>query len=682
MALLPFGTAPATISGTPQLSFALSRGGWSVISDKTNNFDGSSKANAVPGTPDSTAIFHTNKTGKTITAVRLGYANYGKAASTESSNTSSIQLQGTVQFNATANVQPTTNKEPFYFNGNAIGFLSGTRSGFAFTDDMACTLQPGDGFYESIAVQVSTTGQTQVVEEVPTGLINSSNTLFTLANPYVAGSTQVYLGLTAATLQLQKQGTAYTETSATAGTITFATAPATGSVLVVTYLKNNTGGWQRGICTYGGSAQWGNGSYEGTSGGSLTVYDGGSTAQNAQTALYNTSIILGKTQDGSIAPSIAICGDSIQSGTDDAGYGYNYGGWGIRAFANYPQVYLPFGGEALYQVVVPKNYYTRSKIAFWTTHVLDAYGRNDLVQGQTDAQIKANFLTRAKTFMSSGQNYVVPCILPAPTVTNNAIGYFVVSNQVKETTEAYRTSVNSWIMDTSASGFVAQAKAQVAGIANAGRAIAINPAANLECNSSGVLTFNGGYILGSQSTVLDGGTSSGSNSSTTLNDNTKNWTVNGFANKAIYIISGTGAGQFAGITSNTATTLTLKAGTPWSVTPDNTSVYQIFNGYCGKATSGSASGNIITTNDTTQSWTTNELKGRTVMIVAGTGVGAYRSIGYNAATSFSTLSTMTTTDNTSVYVICDVLGLNGVHPLSPGDVNAAASINAAAVMQL
>lgn len=68
----------------------------------------------------------------------------------------------------------------------------------------------------------------------------------------------------------------------------------------------------------------------------------------------------------------------------------------------------------------------------------------------------------------------------------------------------------------------------------------------------------------------------------TLTDTAQAWTVNQWANMAVYIVSGTGKGQWAIIASNTATVLTLvKAWTAPSwytaagVAPDATSVYMI-----------------------------------------------------------------------------------------------------------
>jgi RHS repeat-associated protein len=73
--------------------------------------------------------------------------------------------------------------------------------------------------------------------------------------------------------------------------------------------------------------------------------------------------------------------------------------------------------------------------------------------------------------------------------------------------------------------------------------------------------------------ILASGTSTGSNSATTLNDTTQSWTTNQWASRAIQITGGTGAGQVRTIQGNSATQLTLD--TPWSTIPDATSTYVI-----------------------------------------------------------------------------------------------------------
>ena len=75
----------------------------------------------------------------------------------------------------------------------------------------------------------------------------------------------------------------------------------------------------------------------------------------------------------------------------------------------------------------------------------------------------------------------------------------------------------------------------------------------------------------SNNSKLPSGTSTGSNTTTTLNDTHQAWMTNQWQGRAVEIISGTGAGQVGVIASNTATQLTLTTG--WTTVPDATSVY-------------------------------------------------------------------------------------------------------------
>jgi hypothetical protein len=72
---------------------------------------------------------------------------------------------------------------------------------------------------------------------------------------------------------------------------------------------------------------------------------------------------------------------------------------------------------------------------------------------------------------------------------------------------------------------------------------------------------------------IDDGTSSGSNTSSTLNDTSKSWTTNEHANKALLLMAGLGSGQLRTITSNTSTQLTITPS--FDTTPDGSSDYVI-----------------------------------------------------------------------------------------------------------
>jgi hypothetical protein len=79
--------------------------------------------------------------------------------------------------------------------------------------------------------------------------------------------------------------------------------------------------------------------------------------------------------------------------------------------------------------------------------------------------------------------------------------------------------------------------------------------------------------VGSSFNPIATGTSTGTNTVTTLNNTGKAWTTNQFTNLQIRITGGVGAGQIRTIASNTATAITVSAS--WTTTPDATSTYAI-----------------------------------------------------------------------------------------------------------
>ena len=101
-------------------------------------------------------------------------------------------------------------------------------------------------------------------------------------------------------------------------------------------------------------------------------------------------------------------------------------------------------------------------------------------------------------------------------------------------------------------------------IATTGAPAAVNVDSGMTCTPS---WRGSGYVS------FGNGTSSGTNTSTTLNDTTTSWTASQWINYQVRISAGTGAGQIRTISASTSTSLTVSVA--WTVTPDATSVYSI-----------------------------------------------------------------------------------------------------------
>src|SRR5207249_4184970 len=134
----------------------------------------------------------------------------------------------------------------------------------------------------------------------------------------------------------------------------------------------------------------------------------------------------------------------------------------------------------------------------------------------------------------------------------------------------------------------------------------------------------------------DNGTATGTQTSTTLQDNTKTWTVDEWKGAAVSITAGTGAGQTSTVSSNTTNTLTVSPG--WTTTPDGTSTYDITR--------------TNTLQDNTKTWATDVWKGGADSIAAGTGAGQASTVSSNTTNTLTVSPGWTTTpDGTSTYDI-------------------------------
>ena len=165
--------------------------------------------------------------------------------------------------------------------------------------------------------------------------------------------------------------------------------------------------------------------------------------------------------------------------------------------------------------------------------------------------------------------------------------------------------------------------------------------------SGPAITANEGCLIGTpaKETVVELGTAS-AGAASTLTDSTRAWEINVFARRMVTIISGTGAGQYRYVVSNTATILTVDAA--WGTAPDTTSIYEISGLWSDVASAGSLT--TITAGAGTP-WTASQWIGQQVRAVAGTGAGQTSVITANT-TSVLTFGAVTTAfDATTRYVI-------------------------------
>lgn len=150
-------------------------------------------------------------------------------------------------------------------------------------------------------------------------------------------------------------------------------------------------------------------------------------------------------------------------------------------------------------------------------------------------------------------------------------------------------------------------------------------------------TENGSVFTNGKATV---------GTTTTLTDSSKNWAVNEFAGKWVFIYSGTNNGSIRQIASNTATQLTWV--TVMGAAVDATSRYKVAGFDAGTATAGSAT----TLTDSTKAWAANRWKNYSLRVFAGTGAGQTVPILSNTGTALTFYTPLTTAlDATSIYSI-------------------------------
>lgn len=334
-----------------------------------------------------------------------------------------------------------------------------------------------------------------------------------------------------------------------------------------------------GIGTAGGTIFAGLDTGEGQTNGDQTL-NGGSVTILASAAVYSPVAILGKVI-GSPPATFALIGDSIQGGTGDQGFVGNAGGFGARAMTaqtalcyapstspTYGYVRVPQGGEKASQFAnqLSTNQFerTRLEISELASNILSNYGVNDLSDGLSAVQTA--ILNLAAWYASRGIKFYQCTLVPKTTSTD---AWRTVANQTTTAVETVRVNFNNWLRDTSASGFKQQS-------GYPSLVSVIDICANVEVNSSGVLTQNGGYWIVPPTSPNITGTFTSVSSNSQFTDNTKSWTRQAYKGNCVIVTSGAQANKLGCIFYNDATG-TMNTGSSIGGTPSIGDAYVITN---------------------------------------------------------------------------------------------------------
>jgi len=332
---------------------------------------------------------------------------------------------------------------------------------------------------------------------------------------------------------------------------------------------STTGKYSYGGSVNGGTQDWSKNNGEGVVSG-LNTRDGSTSSwndNNGGSYALGPAVILGHCRDNIAVNSVFAIGDSITAGAKDYYYGRNnYGGWlarkcgGLATTGGTPFTNAACSGWKALNCSANDGLKCHMKLAVFFSHAVVALGRNDIAD--TLANIKSYNQTIVTQLRWLGLHVGICPIIPGSMSSTD--GYQTVANQTPDN-NSNRTGWNSHLRDTTSTGFCALSDKVFTDLgytaANFGSCTLLDTCASLECNSSGVLTANGGYVIAPSSIS----TITGDVGSTTQNlvFSGNSWTWNQFMGYAAYYTAGSGT-KFGDVRCN---------GTA-SVTPVNTIVIE------------------------------------------------------------------------------------------------------------
>lgn len=213
-----------------------------------------------------------------------------------------------------------------------------------------------------------------------------------------------------------------------------------------------------------------------------------------------------------------------------------------------------FGGSSLREMMrqtITGGARSRLKLIPYSDYVIDEHGTNDLAAGSTFLELAADKLALAAYVKRFGGRFVTTTIMPRVTTTDGCV---TVAGQTVSSIETYRPQFNSWVRagcPVNSSGV-----ADMAGTPSPLVYSYIDLAAACEVNSSNVLTLNGGFWQAPSAPAATF-TLSGTPTTSSLPTTVSTMTANDQVSRVVKVTSGVRAGQYAVVSTNTTSTITI-----------------------------------------------------------------------------------------------------------------------------
>ncbi len=283
------------------------------------------------------------------------------------------------------------------------------------------------------------------------------------------------------------------------------------------------------------------------------------------------------TQSGKVYPGVMVYGDSIGLGIRDTGdvdgsyASIGRGGPWMRALTamGVPMIQGSLSGEAssgTAGAVNPEKRICRGELGIHCPYVIWAYLRNDLTAAQTAGNTAAQALATCQTtvldaalrFAGRGYQFAVPTVLGS---TNSVDGWTTVAGQTAATgvAEDARLLVNAWLLGTTGTGFVEQAKALLTAVgATVKTCYVIDQAYALMVDNAGNPSRTGQkFAVPTYTAFYDGTATAGT--TTTITVSGGGLGANTHRGRNVWIYGGTGLYAIGTIWYHTDTVITLIA---------------------------------------------------------------------------------------------------------------------------